>query len=114
MDLAIQKEGNILFLRPGFARLDTTTSLEFKGECIDAIDQEVHYGILNLSNVEFVDSSGLGTIIQLLKIFKKAGGNLILCNVRPPVMSLFTVSRIESAFVIVSDEARALASINKA
>ncbi len=113
MNLAIQKEGNILFLRPGFARLDTATSREFKGECIDAIDQEVLYGILNLSNVEFVDSSGLAAIIQLLKIFKKAGGNLLLCHVKPPVMSLFTVSRIESAFVIAKDEAQALVFINK-
>lgn len=50
------------------------------GKCIEAGPTNV---ILSLAQIDFIDSSGVGALVQLMKLTKNAGGNLqIVTNPR--------------------------------
>ena len=56
--------------------------------------------VFDLSNVEFVDSSGLGSILSCLRLLNASGGDLKLCHMRKPVRVLFELVRMHRVFDI--------------
>jgi anti-sigma B factor antagonist len=50
--------------------------------------------ILDLSQVVFIDSSGLGAILSILKRMPK-GTDLVICGATEPVMSMFKLTRLD-------------------
>jgi anti-sigma B factor antagonist len=67
--------------------------------------------ILDLSQVVFIDSSGLGAILSILKRMPK-GTELIICGATEPVMSMFKLTRLDRVFSMratVDDAVNALA-----
>jgi anti-sigma B factor antagonist len=55
--------------------------------------------ILDLSQVVFIDSSGLGAILSILKRMPK-GTELIICGATEPVMSMFKLTRLDRVFTM--------------
>src|ERR1700722_13031449 len=49
---------------------------------------------LNLSEVDYVDSAGLGSIVQGLNALRKHGGNMTLCCVQPRVSQLLDLTNL--------------------
>lgn len=64
--------------------------------------------VVNLQEVQFMDSSGLATLVQGLKRCRQAGGDLRLCNLQQPVRIIFELTRLDKAFDIYPSEAEAL------
>jgi anti-sigma B factor antagonist len=53
---------------------------------------------LDLSNVEYIDSSGVGVLISLIKMQKKKGKNLIINKVSPKVLNVLKLSSLSDIF----------------
>jgi anti-sigma B factor antagonist len=70
---------------------DECNSLQ--GHVLDAMIFDRNF-ILNLSQVPFVDSSGLGLLVRLMGRAKAAHGNLKLCGVVPQVMTVLEVTNL--------------------
>ena len=66
--------------------------------------------LLNFANVEFLSSAALGKLITLDKKVKEHEGTLKLCQIRPEIYEVFTITRLDRLFEIKEDEADALAS----
>jgi anti-sigma B factor antagonist len=66
---------------------------------------------LDLGKVEFIDSSGLGAILSVLKRMPK-GSELLICRPTEAVSSMFTLTRMDRVFTICKtmDEAVAVLS----
>ena len=64
--------------------------------------------ILDLSGVEYVDSSGVGTIVELKRRALRTGGDVVLVGLQPRVRSVFEITRLDKFFKIAQsiDEAR--------
>ncbi|HTN75877.1 MAG TPA: STAS domain-containing protein [Pirellulaceae bacterium] len=69
--------------------------------------------LLNFSNVEFMSSAALNKLIVLNKKVQGAGGKLRLSNLRPEILDVFVITRLNTVFDIKSDEADALAAFAK-
>ena len=54
--------------------------------------------LLDLADVNFIDSSGLGALIAVLKMLRTAGGDLYICSLAAPVQHLFTLTRMDGIF----------------
>jgi anti-anti-sigma factor len=54
--------------------------------------------MLDLADVNFIDSSGLSVLIVALKILRTAGGDLYLCSIAEPVRNLLSVTRMDRLF----------------
>lgn len=107
MELETRKENEILYVKPLGKRIDASNSTFFKGALVDFIVQGENRIILNLGSVEFIDSSGLGSIITILKTISTSKGSFALCEVNPMIMNLFSVTRVDKVLSITSDEIQA-------
>ncbi len=66
--------------------------------------------LLNLENIEYLSSAGLGNLVGLLKKSRKTNGQFKLCNLQEPILELFEVMRLTKIFEIFDNEEAAVAS----
>jgi anti-sigma B factor antagonist len=66
--------------------------------------------LLNLADVNYIDSSGLGEMVSAFTLTRSENGELKLLNVSKRVHDLLQVTKLASVFDIQDDEARAIAS----
>ena len=67
--------------------------------------------VVSLAEVNFVDSSGLASLVQGMKHCRSAGGDLCLCDMRQPVRVIFELTRLDRAFAVFGNEAEAVATL---
>lgn len=82
-------------------RLDAALASQFRNKMNELIENGHHTIILDLSQVDFIDSSGLGAIVSTLKQLG-GRGDLILCGARDAVMTLFQLTRMDKVFKMYS------------
>lgn len=69
--------------------------------------------ILDLKNIEFIDSSGIGCIISLVKTAKNYGSEIKLCNLSKEVMDIFELLHLQMILDIEKDVESAIQSFKK-
>ncbi len=94
--------GGLSLFMPELRKIDVLNSDAFQASLLSAMEGKRHL-ILDLSNVQFIDSSGLGKIIASLRLFREKGGEMRICSVRPPVQVLFTMVRLAEIVGIDAD-----------
>ena len=60
--------------------------------------------VLDLSELSYMDSSGLGSIIGLYVSVKRAGGQLDVINLSPRVRQLFSLTNVLSLFEVCGEQ----------
>lgn len=103
VSLSIQMEAKnqVLLIRLN-GELDHHTAEKLRKEAESAIKKHnINHIVLNLKELHFMDSSGLGVILGRYKQIQKKGGEMIICAISPPVKRLFDMSGL---FKIVSLE----------
>jgi len=66
--------------------------------------------VLNLANVPYIDSFGLGQLITIWTSVRNRGGKLILLRPTDHVQTLFRITKLNTIFNISSEEAQAVRS----
>jgi anti-sigma B factor antagonist len=89
-------------------RLDFATSNTLKEEILKRIVEGRNRILLNLSQVDFVNSSGLGTLVSILKEIRLAKGRLALANLATYVQEIFEITQLSHIFEIFSSEDEAI------
>ena len=67
--------------------------------------------IINLARVAYIDSSGLATLVEILKKTKGKGGSLGLTNVSDKVRGLFEITKLDKLFGIYPTDDLALKNL---
>ena len=96
--------------------LDRATLLEaeeLKRQVNDKIDSGYRKVIIDLTSVEFLDSTFLGIIVNTLKKVAKLGGDLKLVGFKPNVRSMFELTRLFRVFESYSELQDAIKSFHK-
>ncbi|UCH11961.1 MAG: STAS domain-containing protein [Candidatus Omnitrophota bacterium] len=65
--------------------------------------------VINLAEVSYIDSSGLATLVEMLKKIKIYGGGLRLSNLADKVKALFEITKLEKIFQIYDTAEQAVA-----
>lgn len=81
------------------SRIDAAAAIRFKDAMRAVTAQGPDHVVLDLSNVDFVDSSGLGAIVAAMKQMGP-GRRLDLAGLRPDVAKVFRLTRMDTVFVI--------------
>lgn len=110
MQIEGKKVNNLLIVTPLEKRLDASAAADFKGKIVDWINSGNNRIVLDLSRVDFIDSSGLGAIVSCLKTLG-GSGDLAICGIQETVMSLFQLTRMNRVFQIFPTEAEALKAL---
>lgn len=82
-------------------------------DCIhDLIDQEHYNLIVDLENVRYMDSTGLGILMSALKRVEEKGGRIVIVCNNARVLKIFKLTGFVHTFSIFNTEAEAVASFN--
>lgn len=104
----VSSVGNITILRIS-GSLDASVSMQV-GE---ALSRHVAEGrsrlVLDLQQLEFIDSSGLSALLAALRATRREGGDLVLLRLPSVVRPAIELTRLDRVFSIVDDEPAALA-----
>jgi anti-anti-sigma factor len=68
--------------------------------CADLISKGGRKMLLNLSELEYVSSAGLRSVLTIAKKLKPAGGSLALCGLSGLVQEVFSISGFDSFFPV--------------
>ena len=93
---------DITVVRPGAARITAINAKAFKDEVIALIDDGNTRLIVDFKEVSFLDSSGLGALVGILKRIGLRG-ELFVCGLNSDVAQMFKISRMDQVFSIYSD-----------
>jgi anti-sigma B factor antagonist len=108
MKVTQQTQGDAtLFIVEG--QVDMHTSPELRGHLRGALGNRASPLVVDLTDVAFIDSSGLATLIEALQAVGKYGGKLRLCGLSPEVRKLFDLAQLSTIFDLrdTRDEAMA-------
>jgi anti-sigma B factor antagonist len=88
--------------------LEGDVSLELKRKLAAIVESGRQRIVLDLGNVEFIDSGGLGALISTLKALRTSNGALVLAALREPVANVLQITRLERVFDVcgTTEEAR--------
>ncbi|MBP0481553.1 STAS domain-containing protein [Sagittula salina] len=99
MLLNTRKEGDIDIVRVEADRIDAAVAIHFKDRMREALGGATGRVILDLEEVDFIDSSGLGAIVAAMKLMPP-GIKLELAGLTAAVDKVFRMTRMDSIFVI--------------
>jgi len=68
--------------------------------------------ILNLGDVNYIDSSGIGELVSTYTTVTNAGGQLKLLNLTKKIHELLQITKLLTVFQVFEDEKAAIASFN--
>ena len=89
-------------IRPVESRLDAMAAPAFRECVVAAANEHNSLVVVDLINVEFMDSSGLGAVIGCYKAMQETGG-MALCSVHEDVKEVFTLTHMDRIFDIHAD-----------
>ncbi len=111
MDVTVEDKGKVQVLSVN-GRLDSSSAKKFKA-AFEPLAKTGHVCfVINLSDVEFIDSAGLGVMVSALRKVNKKGGDVKLAEPRDSVRMLLELTRLHQVFDIydgLSDAVEAFA-----
>ncbi len=110
MQLVHEKKGSVVVVKPLEKRMDATIAADFKTQMGILINEGQALFVLDLSEVDFVDSSGLGAIVASLKMLG-GKGDLVIASAGETVMKLFKLTRMDRVFQAFPTSDDALAQL---
>ena len=114
MQIDIAANGPATVVRPLADRLDIEVASDFRSMLLSLIEQGNRQLVVDLNDVTFIDSSGLGALVSALKTIKRTDGtgDVRLARVQPPVISLLEIIRLNRVFTTYEDISGAVDSFN--
>ena len=64
--------------------------------------------VVDLEKVSYIDSSGLATLVEMLKKMRSQGGSLGLSGMSDKVRSLFEITKLDKLFLVYKTQAEAV------
>jgi anti-sigma B factor antagonist len=110
MNIDIEKTNNVIVLKIKEERLDAHNSAELKAEMQRLFEEGNKKLLIELKEVRFIDSSGLGALVSGFKNATTYQGDLKLSSLQPQVKSMFELTRLHRVFEIFASTADALES----
>lgn len=109
MKLRVEQSGNVTVIHVESNHLDAGNTTQFRNAVSGAIAGRKGV-LIDLTDVQFVDSSGLGALLSCLRQISADGGRLRLCGISRTVRSLFELVRMHRVFEIHGSREEALAA----
>lgn len=80
--------------------VDLASAPQLRRGVYDLIDQGHQRIAIDLSDVDFMDSTGLGVLIGALKRLRESDGSLVLAGIKPAVARVFEITGLDRIFTI--------------
>ncbi len=101
MKYSLDKQEKYTLLQLNEENLNSLIAPDLKSEFVFLRNEGVTNLILDLSNVKYVDSSGLSAILTANRLWKDYGIFILTGIAHPAVQKLITISRLESILTLI-------------
>ncbi len=113
MSFVKDTKNGITIMRVNQERFDSNIAPEFKAEILYIVEQDVKDVIVDLTNVLYVDSSGLGSLLFGLRQLRDSKGRLKILGAKKRVKSLIRIAKLEEILENFEDEESAFKSFKQ-
>ena len=103
--------GNVLVAKVLDSRIAADVVPRFKTQLIDYINSAYPSIVIDMSEVSFIDSSGLSALISGLKTVGEER-NFVICGTRGSVASVFKLTRMDKVFRMYANAQEAVAALS--
>lgn len=110
MNISAESRENCTVLRLE-GRLDLNSSSKLKEQVKELVSEGSTNIVLDLGGVGFVNSSGLGTLVSILKDVRIVKGQMVLCKPAQYVQEIFEITQLSHIFDIYANENEAVESM---
>jgi anti-sigma B factor antagonist len=93
--------------------IHATTAPGFSERLNSAIDGGKTGVVLDLTGVEFIDSTGLSVLLNGLRRVTRVRGSMVIACANPTVLRLFEITKLDTTFEILPDCDEAIARIRQ-
>lgn len=108
MEYVITKQEDVLILELQGRLLGEHQTLSLMDELEESIELGYSNFIVDLSNLEFINSTGLNFLLTLLTKGRKHDGEVVLCSLNEILEKLIVTTKLNSFFTITEDRTAAL------
>ena len=112
MTITERKSGDVTILDVEGKILLGEGDVQLKRKIDEVIERKEIKLLLNLANVPYMDSGGLGEIVRSYTTVKRAGGELKLLNATKRISDLLTITKLITVFEIYEEEGEAVKSFS--
>jgi len=109
MEIAIEVIGKVTVLKPR-GRLDSVSAVYFKDKVKDVTKNMQINLVIDMTEVDFVDSSGLGSLVACLRSVNKLRGDIRIAGLQERVRAVFELIRLHRIFEIYASVTAAVES----
>jgi anti-sigma B factor antagonist len=99
MELGVEARGDLMVVRVLEDRIDAAVAIQFKDRMREILTDAPARVLLDLERVGFLDSSGLGAVVAVMKLLGP-DRRLELAGLTPTVQKVFRLTRMDSVFII--------------
>ncbi|MCL2016959.1 MAG: STAS domain-containing protein [Defluviitaleaceae bacterium] len=85
--------------------IDIFNSADLKKHLTQLMDEHAADVYVDCTNLEYIDSTGLGALVGILKTIKGLGKEMHLLHVKPSVLKLFKITNLDKVFIIQEKQA---------
>ena len=100
--------GKVIFRVDFIKRVDIDSSYDFWVFMKTLVDGGAQKIIGNMKVVEYVDSSGIGVLINAAKLARKNNGDIVLAHVFPEVKDIFKIINLQNFIKVFNTEVEAI------
>ncbi len=102
---------SVIVFKIGEKKIDALNSPELKAEFLALCRSGIKLLIIDLSQVEYCDSSGLSSLLFCKRRMKENNGDVVLVGVKDKILNLMRIARIDSVFNFSNSVEEALSKI---
>src|SRR6266536_3611486 len=97
VETAERQGASVLSLR---GEIDVYTAPQLRQRIVDLVDGGATNIVVDMTNVEFLDSTGLGVLVEGLKRVKSNDGTLAIVATQDKILKIFDITGLNKAFPI--------------
>ena len=112
MELKIRKNEDI-YIIDVLGEMDLYNSYKLKELLLKMIEKKIEKFIINMDDVEYIDSSGIGALIYITSTIKKMNLKLSLANIHGSVKKVIELTKLTNFFPILPNLEEAIKFIGK-
>ena len=112
MELKIRKNADVFIIDVN-GEMDLYNSYKLKELVMKMLEKNVKSFVINLEQVDYIDSSGIGALIYICSTIKKMNLKLYISNVHGSVKKVIELTKLMGYFPIANSVEEALMMINE-
>jgi len=111
MELKIRRNEKI-YIIDIIGEMDLYNAYKIKELFLKMIEKKIEFFIINLGDVEYIDSSGIGALIYITSTVRKMNLHLAITNVKGSVKKVIELTKLTSFFPITANLDDAVKKVN--